>query len=245
VSLWRLPVAVIAALLLAGAAQPAAPDPETADRLNMVRTIEAIARENGGGATPATLDAAVLEAMRCVPRHVFVPTALRKLAYADRPLPIGFGQTISQPFIVALMTDLLRLAPHARALEIGTGSGYQAAVLAELGHQVYTIEIVSGLAEQAATRLSDLGSHAIHVREGDGYYGWPEAAPFDGIVVTAAASQIPPPLLEQLKPGGRMVIPIGAAFLVQQLMLFEKLADGSIRIEALLPVAFVPLVTRQ
>jgi len=143
------------------------------------------------------------------------------------------------------MTDLLRLAPRARALEVGTGSGYQAAVLAELGHQVYTIEIVSDLAEQAATRLSDLGYDAVHVRQGDGYYGWLEAAPFDGIVVTAAAPQIPPPLLEQLKPGGRMVIPIGAAFLVQQLMLIEKLVDGSIRTEALLPVAFVPLVIRQ
>src|SRR6516165_5032538 len=139
----------------------------------------------------------------------------------------------------------LRLPPRARALEIGTGSGYQAAVLAELGHQVYTIEIVSDLAKQAATRLSDLGYDAVHVRQGDGYYGWPEAAPFDGIVVTAAASQIPPPLLDQLKPGGRMVIPIGAAFLVQQLMLIQKRADESIHTEALLPVAFVPLVTRQ
>jgi protein-L-isoaspartate(D-aspartate) O-methyltransferase len=245
VSSLRLPAAVIVALLLVGAAQPAAPDPETADRLEMVRTIEAIARESGGGATPTTLDAGVLAAMRRVPRHAFVPAALRKLAYADRPLPIGYGQTISQPYIVALMTDLLRLAPRARALEIGTGSGYQAAVLAELGHQVYTIEIVPGLAERAAKRLSDLGYLAVHVRQGDGYYGWPQAAPFDGIVVTAAASQIPPPLLEELKPGGRMVIPIGAAFLVQQLMLIEKLADGSIRTEALLPVAFVPLVTRQ
>jgi protein-L-isoaspartate(D-aspartate) O-methyltransferase len=143
------------------------------------------------------------------------------------------------------MTSLLRLAPRARALEIGTGSGYQAAVLAELGHQVYTIEIVSALADQAATRLSDLGYDGVHVRRSDGYYGWPEAAPFDGIVVTAAASQIPPPLLEQLKPGGRMVIPVGAAFLVQQLTLIEKLAGGSIRTEALLPVAFVPLVSRQ
>ena len=140
------------------------------------------------------------------------------------------------------MADLLRLAPRARALEIGTGSGYQAAVLAELGHQVYTIESVSELAEQAAKRLSELGYHAAHARHGDGYYGWPEAAQFDGIVVTAAASQITPSLLEQLKPGGRMVIPIGAAFLVQQLVLIEKLADGSIRTEALLPVAFVPLV---
>ena len=142
------------------------------------------------------------------------------------------------------MTDLLRLPQHSRTLEIGTGSGYQAAVLAELGHQVHTIEIVAELAELAVKRLSELGYRAVHTRHGDGYYGWAEAAPFDGIVVTAAASQIPPPLLEQLKPGGRMVIPIGAAFLVQQLMLIEKLADGSIRTEALLPVAFVPLVGR-
>ena len=242
--LRRASVVAIAAILVAGAARAAA-DPQTAARLEMVRTIEVIARESNGGATPTTLDAGVLEAMRRVPRHAFVPAAQRELAYANRPLPIGFGQTISQPYIVALMTDLLRLAPRVRALEIGTGSGYQAAVLAELGHQVYTIEIVSGLAEQAETRLSNLGYNAVHVRRGDGYYGWPEAAPFDGIVVTAAASQIPPPLLEQLKTGGRMVIPIGAAFLVQQLMLIEKLADGSIRTQALLPVAFVPLVGRQ
>ena len=245
VFLGRAPVAAIAALLLAIAARAAAADPETADRLDMVRTIEVIARESSGGATPTTLDTAVLDAMRRVPRHAFVPAAQRNLAYANRPLPIGYGQTISQPYIVALMTDLLRLGPRARTLEIGTGSGYQAAVLAELGHQVYTIEIVSGLAEQAAIRLSALGYDAVHVRQGDGYYGWPEAAPFDGIVVTAAAPQIPPPLLEQVKPGGRMVIPVGATFLVQQLMLIEKLADGSIHTEALLPVAFVPLVTRQ
>jgi protein-L-isoaspartate(D-aspartate) O-methyltransferase len=244
VFLRRAPVAAIAGLLVASAARAAA-DLETAARLDMVRTIEVIARESGGGATPTTLNAGVLEAMRRVPRHAFVPAAQREVAYANRPLPIGYGQTISQPYIVALMSDLLQLAPHARALEIGTGSGYQAAVLAVLGHQVYTIEIVSGLAEQAATRLSDLGYDAVHVRQGDGYHGWPEAAPFDGIVVTAAAPQIPPPLLEQLKPGGRMVIPVGAAFLVQQLMLIEKLADGSIRTEALLPVAFVPLVSRQ
>ena len=182
--------------------------------------------------------------MRRVPRHAFVPASQRELAYTNRPLPIGYGQTISQPYIVALMTDLLRLARHSRALEIGTGSGYQAAVLAELGHLVYTIEIVSELAEPAAKRLSELGYGAVSARHGDGYYGWPEAAPFDGILVTAAASQIPPPLLEQLKPGGRMVIPIGASFLVQELMLIEKLADGTIRTEALLPVAFVPLVGR-
>jgi protein-L-isoaspartate(D-aspartate) O-methyltransferase len=242
VILKRPLAAAIAALLLIGVTQAATADGETAARFDMVRKIEVIARGSSGGAAPTTLNAGVLEAMRRVPRHAFVPAAQRELAYADRPLPIGYGQTISQPYIVALMTDLLRLAPRARALEIGTGSGYQAAVLAELGHQVYTIEIVSQLAEQAAKRLSDLGYEAAHARYGDGYYGWPEAAPFDGIVVTAAASQIPPPLLDQLKPNGRMVIPVGAAFLVQQLMLIEKLADGSIRTEALLPVAFVPLV---
>lgn len=238
----RRPVAAaITALLLAAAEPSAAADPYVAARFDMVRTIEEIAREAGGGATPTTLDASVLEAMRRVPRHAFVPADLRELAYDDRPLPIGHGQTISEPYIVALMTDLLRLAPRGRVLEIGTGSGYQAAVLAELGHQVYTIEIVPDLAEQAVKRLSDLGYDAVHLRDGDGYLGWPEAAPFDAIVVTAATPQIPPPLLEQLKPGGRMVIPIGAAFLVQQLMLIEKLSDGTVRTEALLPVAFVPL----
>ncbi|HKA75092.1 MAG TPA: protein-L-isoaspartate O-methyltransferase, partial [Xanthobacteraceae bacterium] len=179
-------MAAIAALLLVGAAQVAAADREADARLDMVRTIEVIARQSSGGATATTLDAGVLEAMRRVPRHAFVPASQRELAYTNRPLPIGYGQTISQPYIVALMTDLLRLARHSRALEIGTGSGYQAAVLAELGHLVYTIEIVSELAEPAAKRLSELGYGAVSARHGDGYYGWPEAAPFDGILVTAA-----------------------------------------------------------
>src|SRR6516162_1538388 len=174
VFLGRAPVVAIAALLLAIAARAAAADPETADRLDMVRTIEVIARESSGGATPTTLDTAVLDAMRRVPRHAFVPAAQRNLAYANRPLPIGYGQTISQPYIVALMTDLLRLAQHGRALEIGTGSGYQAAVLAELGHQVYTIEIVSSREEQAAKRLSDMGKDRAHPRQGNPYYRWPE-----------------------------------------------------------------------
>ena len=238
-------MAAIAALLLAAAPSAVAVDSYSADRLDMVRTIEAIAREVGGGATPSVLRDDVLDAMRRTPRHAFVPEDLRDLAYADRPLPIGYGQTISQPYIVALMTDLLRLPPGGRVLEIGTGSGYQAAVLAELGHDVYTIEIVPALAQQAAKRLSELGYDRVHVREGDGYFGWPDAAPFDGIVVTAASQQIPPPLIEQLKPSGRMVIPIGAAFLTQQLMLVEKLADGTVRTEALLPVSFVPLTRSQ
>jgi len=238
-------VTAIIMLWLAIVAEATAADPETIARLDMVRTIEEIASETGGGATPTSISAGVLDAMRRVPRHAFVPAAQREFAYDNRPLPIGYGQTISQPYIVALMTDLLRLTPPARALEIGTGSGYQAAVLAELGHQVYTIEVVPDLAKPAEKRLAELGYGAVHVRQGDGYYGWPDVGPFDGIVVTAAASRIPPPLIEQLKPGGRMVIPLGAAFMVQQLMLIEKLADGSIRTQALLPVAFVPLVGGQ
>ena len=242
---WPTSVAAITVLRLAIATEASAADPEIIARLDMVRTIELIASEAGGGATPTSISADVLEAMRRVPRHAFVPAAQRGLAYDNRPLPIGYGQTISQPYIVALMTDLLRLPPHARVLEIGTGSGYQAAVLAELGHQVYTIEIVPGLAKPAEKRLGELGYDAVHVHQGDGYYGWPEEAPFDGIVVTAASPRIPPPLIEQLRPGGRMVIPLGAAFMVQQLVLAERLADGSIRTQALLPVAFVPLVGRQ
>ncbi len=234
---WWL--SAVPAILLAVAA-PAAADPTAAARLEMVRTIEAIAALAGDGAAPRILDPQVLDAMRRVPRHAFVPADVQHLAYADRPLPIGHGQTISQPYIVALMTALLRLKPGSKALEIGTGSGYQAAVLAELGHRVHTVEIVPALAEGAAARLVAAGYRGVEVRRGDGYFGWPEAAPFDGIVVTAAAPQIPPPLLEQLKRDGRMVIPIGTAFLVQQLLLVEKLADGTIRTEALLPVAFVP-----
>jgi protein-L-isoaspartate(D-aspartate) O-methyltransferase len=229
---------------IAPAAAVATDDPYAAARIEMVRTIEEIAKEAGGGATPRVLDARVLDALRRVPRHAFVPSDLVDSAYEDRPLPIGYGQTISQPYIVALMTDLLRLPERGRALEIGTGSGYQAAVLSALGYEVYTIEIVPSLADEATARLSEQGFNAVQVRQGDGYFGWPDKAPFDGIVVTAAAPQVPPPLIAQLKRGGRMVIPVGAIFLVQQLLLVEKLSDGTIRTEALLPVAFVPL-TRQ
>jgi protein-L-isoaspartate(D-aspartate) O-methyltransferase len=178
--------------------------------------------------------------MRTVPRHEFVPREVRALAYEDMPVPIGYGQTISQPFIVALMTDLLDLKPGARVLEIGTGSGYQAAVLSPLAEQVYSIEIVPELGAAAAEVIDRLGYANVETKVADGYYGWPEAAPFDGIVVTAAASHIPPPLIEQLKPGGRMVIPIGAAFAAQYLMLVEKRADGGVTTRQLLPVQFVP-----
>ena len=235
-----LPVAFLLASLAVAA--PAADDPFVAERLDMVRTIEAIAAEAGGGLVPETIDASVLEAMRRVPRHLFVPGEVRAKAYEDRPLPIGYGQTISQPYIVALMTHLLLLREGGAVLEVGTGSGYQAAVLAELGQRVYTFEIIKPLADQAAERLAALGFAGVGVRHGDGYHGWPEHAPFDGIVVTAAATHVPPPLIDQLRPGGRIVIPVGPAFQVQQLTLVEKAADGTVRTEVLLPVSFVPLV---
>ena len=182
----------------------------------------------------------VLRAMRTVPRHRFVPEDLVRHAYADRPLPIGHGQTISQPFIVASMTELLGVGPEDRVLEIGTGSGYQAAVLAEIVARVFTIEIVEALAVSARARLEELGYENVAVRHGDGYFGWESEAPFDGIIVTAAASHIPPPLVEQLRPGARMVIPVGPPFQVQNLMLVEKQADGSVVQRSLMPVRFVP-----
>jgi protein-L-isoaspartate(D-aspartate) O-methyltransferase len=174
-----------------------------------------------------------------VPRHEFVPADQKPHAYDNRPLPIGHGQTISQPYIVAVMTALLNVQPDHAVLEIGTGSGYQAAVLAELAHAVYTIEIIEPLAKQAAQRLQRLGYANVTTRIGDGYYGWPKGGLFDSIIVTAAASHIPPPLLRQLKPGGRMVIPIGAPFMTQQLMLVEKLGDGAVKTRQLMPVRFV------
>jgi protein-L-isoaspartate(D-aspartate) O-methyltransferase len=183
----------------------------------------------------------VLAALGRVQRHEFVPWAERDLAYRNQPLPIGYGQTISQPYIVAVMTDLLDPRPGDRVLEVGTGSGYQAAVLAELVKEVYTIEIIKPLGRAARERLKALGYDNVTVRIGDGYYGWPEKGPFDGIIVTAAASHVPPPLLAQLKPGGRMVIPVGSRFLTQQLVLIEKNADGTLRTRQLLPVMFVPL----
>jgi protein-L-isoaspartate(D-aspartate) O-methyltransferase len=176
-----------------------------------------------------------------VPRHGFVPAAQVSSAYENRPLPIGHGQTISQPYIVALMTDLMNLKPDHTVLEIGTGSGYQAAILAELVHTVCTIEIIEPLALAAAERLRALGYGRVKTKLGDGYYGWEECGPYDAIIVTAAASHVPPPLVRQLKPGGRMVIPVGPAFFSQQLLLLEKRDDGIVQTRELLPVAFVPL----
>ena len=189
-------------------------------------------------------DSAVLDAMRSVPRHEFVPTPHEDQAYANRPLPIGHGQTISQPYIVAYMTEVLDPDSEDIVLEVGTGSGYQAAVLAEIVDEVYTIEIIEPLAQTGRERLERLGYDNAHVRQGDGYFGWPEHAPFDAIIVTAAAGHIPQPLVEQLRPGGRMVIPVGPVFAVQTLILVNKSSDGEITTEQLLPVRFVPMTGR-
>jgi protein-L-isoaspartate(D-aspartate) O-methyltransferase len=187
-------------------------------------------------------DSTTLRAMRGVRRHEFVPGELESSAYGDHPLPIGFGQTISQPYIVAYMTEVLRPRPGMKVLEVGTGSGYQAAVLAEAGCDVYTIEISKELASSARERLARLGYGRVRTRHGDGYKGWAEVAPFDAIIVTAAADRVPPPLLEQLKPGGRMVIPEGDSDEVQRLTLIEKDAKGKVSLTELLPVRFVPLL---
>jgi protein-L-isoaspartate(D-aspartate) O-methyltransferase len=185
-------------------------------------------------------DAAVLRAMATVPRHRFVSPALASEAYSDRALPIEEGQTISQPYIVALMTQLLELTGSERVLEVGTGSGYQAAVLAELVKQVYTIEILPGLAARAAARLKTLGYSQVTVKAGDGYQGWPEAAPFHAIVVTAGATHIPEPLVSQLAEGGRLVIPVGESFGVQELIQGRKIG-GRLATRVVIPVRFVPL----
>ena len=184
----------------------------------------------------------VLAVMGEIPRHEFVPTARLSRAYDNCPLPIGHGQTISQPYIVALMTDLLHLRPSHVVLEIGCGSGYQAAVLSRLAKQVYSIEIVAALAEQAAKRLARLGYNNVEVINGDGYAGLPEHAPYDAIIVTAAPEEIPQSLIDQLKTGGRMVIPVGGAFSGQDLLLIEKEKDGELRTRTVLPVAFVPMI---
>jgi protein-L-isoaspartate(D-aspartate) O-methyltransferase len=231
-------VLLVAACSLGATAQG---DP-AAERARMVATIEAHAKQASIALGRHFIATDILKVVGDVPRHEFVPDRVRGDAYADRPLPIGYGQTISQPFIVALMTDLLRVRPGDIVLEVGTGSGYQAAVLAHLARQVYTIEIVPALADSAAARLQRLGYGNVATRSGDGYYGWEEAEPFDGIIVTAAASQIPPPLIRQLKPGRRMVIPLGAPFALQHLVLVERNA-GRMTTKQLLPVSFVPLTS--
>ena len=186
-------------------------------------------------------NAAVLAAMHQVPRHEFVPERWIDAAYEDHPLPIGYGQTISQPYIVALMTELLEPTRGAKILEVGTGSGYQTAILAEVGAEVYSIEIVEPLAHEATDRLRRLGYGGVRLKQGDGYLGWPEHAPFDAIIVTAGADHIPPPLVDQLKPGGRLVIPVGEAHEEQLLTVVQKSVDGNVTARNIAPVLFVPL----
>ncbi|MCH7515470.1 MAG: protein-L-isoaspartate(D-aspartate) O-methyltransferase [Bacteroidetes bacterium] len=185
-------------------------------------------------------DKDVLKAMRIVKRHLFIPQVLRNRAYNDGPVPIGYGQTISQPYIVAYMTDIIDLKPNSNVLEIGTGSGYQAAVLAEITNKVYTIEIIQELGEAAKETFKDLGYNNIESKIADGYFGWEEKGPFDAIIVTAATEFIPPPLIGQLKPGGKMVIPVGSPMQVQFLMLVEKNVQGKVKTRSLFPVRFVP-----
>lgn len=226
-------------LMLACAIAVPAADKRADDRAAMVAVVESysgLARASGDDFT-----AQVLRALGDVPRHEFVPPEQRKHAYANRPLPIGYGQTISQPYIVALMTDLVEPEPDDVVLEVGTGSGYQAAILAGLVDRVYTIEIVPELAREVEDRLERLGYDNVETRLGDGYYGWEEHAPFDAIVVTAAPSHVPPPLIEQLARGGRMVIPVGGRFTTQQLLLIEKTADDEVITRQVASVRFVPL----
>jgi protein-L-isoaspartate(D-aspartate) O-methyltransferase len=213
-----------------------AQDPYPAARRALVAELRA---ESVDRDADTRIDRDVLAVMGRVPRHAYVPASERRYAYENRPLAIGYGQTISQPYIVALMTSLAQPGAGQKILEVGTGSGYQAAVLAEFGARVYTIEIVAPLATQAEQRLRAYDN--VVTRTGDGYYGWKEQAPFDAIVVTAAASSIPPPLLAQLKPGGRMVIPVGSSFFTQTLLLVQKDAAGRVRTRQILPVRFVPL----
>jgi protein-L-isoaspartate(D-aspartate) O-methyltransferase len=235
---------LLSALLLFAVtySQPSdAQDQRAAARARMVAEIAAMARETGAETGRPRFGDAVIAAMAKVPRHRFVPALQDVFAYDNRPLPIGEGQTISQPYIVALMTDLLDPKPTDTVLEVGTGSGYQAAVLAELVAKVYTIEIVEALGLRARQILGELGYRNVEVRVGDGYGGWPAAAPFDAIIVTAAPAAVPQPLIDQLKPGGRMVIPVGAPSDVQHLLLVEKQSDGRTTTTRTLPVRFVPL----
>ena len=222
----------LAALLSAGIARSQGPDDVlAAARHRMVERI----RSRG------VTDAAVLAALEAAPRHLFVPAQERPKAYEDRPLPIGDGQTISQPYMVALMTSLLALRPGERVLEIGTGSGYQAAILSHVAAEVYTIEIRAPLAERARRTLADLGYRNVHVRTGDGFQGWSDAAPFDGIIVTAAPPSVPDPLLRQLKTGGRLVIPVGDRNSLQSLLVLTKRPDGGFDRANVMPVFFVPM----
>jgi protein-L-isoaspartate(D-aspartate) O-methyltransferase len=213
-----------------------------AQRSRMIAEVEAMYADTRSEIGLAAMSPGVRAALAKVERHRFVPPGQEAMAYRNHPLPIGNGQTISQPYIVALSTDLLRPEPQDAVLEVGTGSGYQAAVLAEVVKQVYSVELIADLGRSAAGRLAELGYRNVEVRTGDGYAGWPEKAPFDGIIVTAAAPRVPPALVAQLKVGGRMVIPVGGDGWVQQLKVVTKRADGGTDERDIIPVRFVPLV---
>jgi protein-L-isoaspartate(D-aspartate) O-methyltransferase len=253
---WPIGLAVLALIVLAGVAgvfwwtgqierdpvAPAVPDEQPREDSSDTTDPFAEARKEMVDEQLRSrdiIDPRVLEAMTRVPRHRFVPEALQDVAYDDRPQPIGHGQTISQPYVVALMTQLANPKPDCRALDIGTGSGYQAAVLAELCKEVYSIEIVEPLADEARERLQQLGYEDVTVKTGDGYRGWPEKAPFDVIIVAAAPQHVPKPLIEQLAPGGRLVIPVGGFF--QELLVIEKQENGEIEQKKVTPVRFVPM----
>lgn len=215
-----------------------------AEHARLLKEIAAEAQSTAGYTGIAAFAPGVMAAMAAVPRHEFVPEAERVSAYLDIPLPIGHGQTISQPYIVALMTDLLELEPGDKVLEVGAGSGYQAAVLAKLAREVHTVEIVPALARACRERLARLDIANVTVHEGDGAAGLPDEAPFDAIMVTAAARRVPPALVEQLSPGGRMAIPLGEPWSTQELVLVEKDARGEVSARSVLPVRFVPLTGR-
>jgi len=223
-----------------GMVEAQSPDYEL-QRRRMMEEISALARETATETGRSHLSDRVMAAMDSVPRHEFVPERARRNAYDNRPLPIGAGQTISQPFIVALMTEFMDVRPGDRVLEIGTGSGYQSAVLAHLAGTVYTVEIIEPLAVEARGRFERLGYRNIVAKTGDGYQGWADHAPFDAIMVTAAPQRVPQPLIDQLKPGGRLVVPVGGQLAGQSLLLIEKKPDGTVTRRTMLAVRFVPL----
>jgi protein-L-isoaspartate(D-aspartate) O-methyltransferase len=229
---------VMAATPVRGSTPPA-PDATLRAREAMLRTIDTCFARHAHAPDAGSLSQGVREAMRAVPRHLFIPEPEREQAYLNRPVPIGYGQTISQPFIVALMTELLRVTPEARVLEIGTGCGYQTAILSQLVRHVFTMEIVEPLAAKAARIFSELELSNVTARVGDGHGGWPEEAPFDAILVTAAPADVPQALVRQLRPGGRLVVPVGGS--AQQLIVVEMRSDQSSVSREIIPVCFVPL----
>lgn len=240
-ALWIIILTLVTSLVIPAYLYASEEDPYMQKRQHMVYLIEKDVKATSRYLDTEALDPKVIEVIAKVPRHKFVSPRTIDNAYKNIPLPIGHGQTISQPYIVAIMTDLLKLSEDDIVLEIGTGSGYQAAVLAELVKQVYTLEIIEPLGKQAQQRFKKLGYNNITTKIADGYYGWKKHAPYDAIIVTAAASHIPHPLIAQLKPGGRMMIPVGGNFMTQQLLLINKDEEGKIETRQMLPVRFVPL----